>query len=53
MRWRYGYSWTLFLGASALIAVVSEKAWPQRIILFVAMAVPITIWALRRARRQS
>jgi hypothetical protein len=53
MRWRYGYSWALFCGGCAILALVVRSEWPQRIILFLWMTVPLTLWALYRTRKQA
>ena len=53
MRWRYGYSWTLFFAGCAVVAFLSQSHWPQRIILFLVMMVPLTLWTLYRMKRQA
>lgn len=41
-------SWTLFFFATALIAFFSGEQWNTRIIVFLILAVPIVIWAVRQ-----
>jgi hypothetical protein len=53
MRWRYGYSWGLFFVGCAILAVAIQSQWPQRVILFLWMTVPLSLWALYRMRKQA
>ena len=50
MRWRYGYSWSLFFGGCAVIAFATQSDWLPRIIVFLWMTVPITFWVRHRVR---
>jgi hypothetical protein len=51
MRWHYRYSWALFFVGCAVLAFAVQGEWPQRIILFLVMTVPITAWARSRIRK--
>ena len=50
MQRRYGYSWALFFIASAAVAFLVGNGWLQRVLIFMVVSVPITIWAARRIR---
>ena len=52
MKWRNSLGYVLFWAQSAVIAYVTQDRWPQRAILFLVMAVPITLWAIGRTPRK-
>lgn len=53
MTWRYSYSWTLFFVFCAALALALQSEWPQRIIAFLVMTVPLTLLALYWMRKQA
>jgi hypothetical protein len=43
----------MFFVGCAVLALTLQGEWPQRIILFMVMTVPITLWARSKMRKQS
>jgi len=43
----YRRSWTLFIAATALMTYFVANTWSARVIVFIVMAVPISLWALK------
>ncbi len=51
MRWRYSYSWTVFLICNAAMQAIIFSSWSQRVLGFLITTVPISVWVWLQMRK--
>jgi hypothetical protein len=51
VKWRSGYTWALFLGGAAIMAYVTQDRWSDRVLAFLIITVPLSVWAKRGIAR--